>query len=131
MPLNQCARAALAVAFVLACADSSGAQVLTQRRPWYVATALSQYVTADVVDAATTGAALAHGAHEVNPLLRPLSGRPTLLGLGNGAIAGAATFVIWKQARHHPKSAALVASVLAAVELSAAMHNLHVIQRAP
>ena len=100
-----------------------------QKTPWFVKVPLATYVTADMADMATTGAALSRGAREANPFLRPLSGHPALLGFVNGATMAVTTYAILRMSNEHPKRAAIVASILATIEVTVVRHNLDVIRR--
>jgi hypothetical protein len=118
----------VAVAFFgLAFAGAAAAQTSDQNPPGYVVGLLGAYAAADVLDMTSTGAALARGAREANPLLRPLSAHPATLGLANGVLQAGAIYTLWKMGRRHPKRAAILAGLAVAFEISVARHNLQVI----
>lgn len=57
-------------------------------------------------DIATTAQAAERGGfYEINPLFRPLYGRPLLLGLANGALTAAILLAIAKLHQKHPRIA--------------------------
>lgn len=97
-----------------------------QKTDWGIGAAYISLAAVTVADIDTTGRAIERGLVEKNPLYKPFSDKPGMLGLVNGAVTGGVSL-----ATHHflfkkgkKKEAKIVIWAWTAVRAAVVVHNI-------